>query len=255
MEKLSKSPLVYVLAQVRIGAVLKMDDYVPQIQEHMRKAGYPLYRQGEIREIHFGPEKPDLTRTNRWHFDTMERNSGFVLQTGSIVYHTTAYDTSDSFFAALRDGLPIIHDAVGIDAVERLGLRYVDAFQADEGHGLGEYFLPGISGISLAEIGAVQPRLLINLVADTEVGGKLVIRLSQNTEGWSLPPDLRPPDLAVTKNFAPEKEIAVLDYDHFIENVGRFSLVEVIKTFGNLHTATSGAFRKTVSPFALEAWK
>lgn len=255
MKKLGKSPLVYVLAQVRIGAVLKMEDYVPQIQEHMRKAGYPLYRQGEIREVHFGPEKSDLTHTKRWYFDAIERNAGFLLQVGSIVYHTTAYDTSEAFFAALKIGLSIIHEVVDINVVERLGLRYVDAFQADEDHELGEYFQPGISGISLAEIGAAQPRSLINLVVDTQVGGKLVIRLSQNTEGGPLPPDLQPPDLAFTKQFAPDKKIAMLDYDHFIENVGRFSVEEVIETFGNLHTATSGAFRKTVSEFALDAWE
>ncbi len=254
MEKLSKSPLVYVLAQVRIGAVLKMEDYVPQIQERLRKAGYPLYRQGDIREVHFGPEKTDLTRTNRWHFDAMDRNAGFLLQAGSIVYHSTAYDTSDAFFAALKVGLSIIHEVVDIDVVERLGLRYVDAFQADEGHEFGEYFQPGIRGISLVELGAVQPRFLVHFVVDTQIGGKLVIRLSQNTESGPLPPDLQPPDLAFTKHFAPDKKIAVLDYDHFIESVGRFSVEEVIETFGNLHTATSGAFRKTVSEFALEVW-
>lgn len=255
MEKLSQSPLIYVLAQVRIGAILQMAEYVPQIQERLRKEGYPLFREGEIREVRFGPEQPDLTRTQRWHFDSIARNAGFLLQTGSIVFHTTAYDTHEAFFAELERGLSIIHEAVGIGVVERLGLRYVDAFQADPGHALAEYFQPGISGIRLEEIGAATPRLSINLVAETAIGGRLVVRLIQNTGGWFLPPDLQPPELTVKKEFAPDGEVAVLDYDHFIERIEPFSVEDIVRGFVDLHGMVSKAFEKTVSPFALEAWK
>ncbi len=254
MEKLSKSPLVYVLAQVRIGAVLKMEDYVPQIQEQMRKVGYPLYRPSEVREVHFGADKTDMTTTKRWYFDAMGRKAGFLLQAGSIVFHTTEYDTSKAFFSDLQRGLSIIHEAVEISAVERLGLRFVDAFQAERGHELGEYFQPGFRGISLEEVGATQPRLLIHLVTNTRIGGKLVIRLSQNTGGWFLPPDLQPPELTPNKRFLTDREIAVLDYDHFIERDEPFSLEGIGRTFDALHDTTSAVFRKTVSEFALEAW-
>jgi uncharacterized protein (TIGR04255 family) len=242
-----------------------MEDYVPQIQERMRKAGYPLFREGEVREIRLGPDKPDWKRATRWHFDTIERKAGFVLQAASIVYHTTAYETSDAFFAALQDGLAIIDGTVGIDLFERLGLRYVNAFHADEGHGLSEYFQPGISGIALAEIGVTELRLFVNLVADTQlrvadtrVPGKLVIRLTQNTEGWFLPPDVRPLDLAVTKRLQADKTIAVMDYDHFVEfleEVRPFSVETIVKGLRELHTVTSAAFRTTVSDFAGETWK
>lgn len=255
MDKLSRSPLIYVLAQVRIGAILQMADYVPQIQERLRREGYPLFREGEIREIRWGVDKPDLTRIQRWHFDRIERNAGFLLQPASIVFHTTAYDTHEIFFADLKRGLSIIQEVSGVQVVERLGLRYVDAFQAEEGYRLGEYFQPGISGLSVAEIGATNPQLFINLVADTEIGGKLVLRLRQNTGGWFLPPDLQPLELAMTKAFAPDKEIAVLDYDHFIEEVRTFAVEDILNRFGSLQKIVSGAFKATVSPFALEAWK
>jgi uncharacterized protein (TIGR04255 family) len=255
VEKLSKSPLVYVLAQVRIGAVLQMAEYIPQIQERLRKEGYPLFREGEIREVRFGPEHPELTRAPRWHFDTAARDAGFVVQTASVVFHTTAYDTHGSFFAELERGLSLIHDAVGIGVVERLGLRYVDAFQPDPGYSLAEYFQPAISGIRLDEIGAAAPRLSINLVAETAIGGRLVVRLSQNTGGWFLPPDLQPPELTVRKVFASEGEIAVLDYDHYIERVESFSVADIVGRFEDLHGAVSMAFEQTVSPFALKAWK
>jgi uncharacterized protein (TIGR04255 family) len=255
VEKLSKSPLIYVLAQVRIGAVLKMADHVPQIQERLRKTGYPLYRASEIQEVRFGLGQPELKTTPRWYFDAGDRSTGFLLQADSVVFHTSVYDTSEVFFAALSQGLGIVHEVVGVEVAERLGLRYVDAFQADPGHRLAEYFRTGISGITLDEIGATQPRLLINLVADTQVGGKLVIRLGQNTGPGFLPPDLHPLELTLTKPFAPNEEIAVLDYDHFIERVVPFSVQEIVDTFDALHQVTSGAFRKTVSEFALQSWR
>lgn len=255
MEKLSKSPLIYVLAQVRIGAILKMADHVPQIQERLRKTGYPLYRASEIQEVRFGLGQPELKTTPRWYFDASDRGTGFLLQADSIVFHTSVYETSEVFFAALGQGLGIIHEVVGVEVAERLGLRYVDAFQADPGHRLAEYFHAGISGMTLDEIGASQPRLLVNLVADTEIGGKLVIRLGQNTGPVFLPPDLQPMELALNKPFASDKEIAVLDYDHFIERVVPFSVPDIVETFDALHRVTSGAFRNTVSEFALDAWK
>ncbi len=255
VEKLSKSPLIYVLAQVRIGAVLKMAEYVPLIQERLRKTGYPLYRASEIRELRFGPGQPDLTSTARWHFDASDRSTGFLLQADSLVFHTSAYKTSEDFFAALTQGIEIIHEVVGLEVAERLGLRYVDAFQADPDHRLAEYFHPGVRGIALDEIGATQPRLLVNLVADTQIGGRLVIRLSQNTGPGFLPPDLHPLELTLDKRFAPGGEIAVLDYDHFIERVVPFSVEDIVHAFGALHQVTSGAFRMTVSDFALQAWR
>ena len=227
---------------------------MPQIQEQMRKAGYPLYRPSEVREVHFGAEKPSFQATKRWYFDGIGRRVGFLLQADSIVFHTTDYDTSGVFFSDLQTGLAIIDEAVEISAVERLGLRYVDAFQADAGHELGEYFQPGIRGVGLEEIGATQPRLLINLVTNTPIGGKLVARLSQNTGGWFLPPDLQPLELTPSKTFPSDREMAVLDYDHFIERGEPFSLDGIGQTFEALHDTTSAVFRKTVSEFALQTW-
>ena len=254
MDKLRHSPLIYVLAQVRIGAILQMADYVPQIQERLRKAGYPLYREGEIHEVRFVAEKLDSLRMQRWHFDNIASNAGFLVQTGSVVFHTTAYETHEDFFAKLEQGLAIIHEVAGIGVVERIGLRYLDAVQADDDHDLGDYLQPGIRGLDLSAIGALQPQQFASLVSETQAGGKLVVRIRQQTEGEILPPDLQPPDLVETKTFDPGKPTAILDYDHFIEQVTPFSLAEIMQTFGKLHTVVSGAFQNSVSSFALERW-
>lgn len=254
MEKLSKSPLVYVVAQVRIGAVTKMADYVPEIQEHLRKAGYPLYRASEVQELEFGPAGMKSRVLSQWAFDRTDRATGFLVQEGSVAFHTTAYDTHDTLFADLERGLRIVHGAVGIGASERLGLRYVDAFQADPGRTLGDYLVPGLRGVELDGIGARRPRSFANLITETDVGGRLVVRVVLNSHGV-LPPDLVPQDLVLARTFEAQRPVAVLDYDHFVERVEPFALDRAMAQFRALHGIVSAAFTKTVTPLALEHWR
>lgn len=254
VEKLSKSPLVYVVAQVRIGAVLKMQDYVPEIQEHMRQAGYVLYRPDEVRTLHFGPGGAKAQVTRQWAFDRINRTTGFMVQDGFVAFHTTAYDTHETFFAELQQGLEIVQDAVGIGAIERLGLRYVDAFQADDGCSLGDYLKPGLRGVDLENIGARRSRSFTNLITETDIGGHLVVRIGLNSVG-GLPPDLAPPDLVPAQTFGQGRPIAVLDYDHFVEQTEPFSVARAIERFNALHGIVSAAFSETVSTLALEHWR
>jgi uncharacterized protein (TIGR04255 family) len=254
VEKLEKSPLVYVVAQVRIGAVLKMADYIPEIQERMRKASYSLFRPSEVRELEFGPTETETRITSQWAFDRIDRTMGFLVQPSSVALHTTAYDTHPVFFAALQEGLQIVQDLVGIAASERLGLRYVDAFQASPEHELVDYLKEGLRGVGLEHIGATRPRLFTNLITDTDVGGRLVVRIGLNTEG-ALPPNLVPQDLVSVKTFNAALPIGILDYDHFIEKPEEFSVERAIERFNELHGILSVVFRETVCGFALEDWR
>ena len=254
MEKLAKSPLVYVVAQVRIGAVLKMAEYVPEIQERMRKVGYSLYRPSEVRELEFGPGETKTRVTHQWAFDRIDRTAGFSLQTGAVAFQTTAYDTHNAFFAHLRQGLEIVQDVVGIAASERLGLRYVDAFQASADHALGDYLKEGLRGVALEHIGARQPKSFTNLIMETDVGGRLVVRIGLNPEGM-LPPNLVPQDLISEQAFDAGKPIGILDYDHFVEKFEEFSIDGAMDRFNGLHGILSDVFRETVSDFAMEDWR
>lgn len=245
---------MYVVAQVRIGAVLKMAKYVPEIQEHMRKAGYALYRATEVREVEFGPKDPEIRITPQWAFNSIDRTAGFSLQAGAVTFHTTAYDTHERFFEELEKGLQIIKDAAGVEASERLGLRYVDAFQAGGEHDLADYLQDGLRGVSLEHIGARRPRSFLNLVTDTDVGGRLVVRIGLNADGV-LPPNLIPTDLVLDKTFAPQRPLGILDYDHFIEKPEAFSVKQAMARFNALHGIVSDAFRETISDFALEDWR
>jgi uncharacterized protein (TIGR04255 family) len=147
-----------------------------------------------------------------------------------------------------------VHEAVEIDASERYGLRYVDAFQADTGLRLEDYLRPGLRGVALDAIGAQRPRSVTHLMTETAVGGRLVVRVGLNSD-TVLPPNLTPQDLVTAQTFDPERPIAVLDYDHFIEKPEPFCVDQTVERFRALHGIVSAAFGATVSELALERWR
>jgi len=94
----------------------------------------------------------------------------------------------------------------------------------------------------------------LNFVTDTDVGGRLVVRIGLNTDGV-LPPNLIPTDLVLDKTFDRQRPLGILDYDHFIEKPGAFSVEHAIARFKALHGIVADAFRGTISDFALEDWR
>ena len=54
--KLPRAPLIFVLAQVRFNPVLKMESYVPDIQEYLRHHEFPRYRLENIQNIMIGTD-------------------------------------------------------------------------------------------------------------------------------------------------------------------------------------------------------
>ena len=72
--KLRRSPLILVLAQIRFNPLLKMSDYIPDIQEAMRGKGLIRFNQEETQQVVFGPVVK-TNQTTRWVFGTSEAKS------------------------------------------------------------------------------------------------------------------------------------------------------------------------------------
>ena len=90
MSKRMKNPPVYfVIAQARHNPLLRLNVYAPEIQERMRKAGYPDHKHGKtlVLEITAGPTdgEPDLQRPEpqtleRHLFLNMQGTAGFIVE-------------------------------------------------------------------------------------------------------------------------------------------------------------------------------
>src|ERR1035438_5187761 len=96
---LPESPLIYVVAQVNISAVVAIERYVPEIQEKLRKSGFPGYTNAQVPEIVFEAvgTRPVITPLSRYEFLNKEERTAIVLTPKSIAVHTNQYTTFDDF--------------------------------------------------------------------------------------------------------------------------------------------------------------
>ncbi len=220
----SNAPVFYTLAQVNFNPIAQLEEFIPKLQDQLRRNGYPDYRPEQKIEVTIS--KVDSTEPNvlpqkmlKWSFTNTERTEGYILQSDSLVYHSTEYEVFDDFLGKLIKGLELIHEAIDLAYVERIGLRYLDAVVPNEGESINSYLAPSILGMS----GAMDEGLKHSF-SETAVeknGGMLIARTVIVDGGLAMPPDLFPMQLNM-----PDKLIgitgrtAVMDSDYYVE--GRF---------------------------------
>jgi uncharacterized protein (TIGR04255 family) len=254
--KLLKSPLVMVLAQVRISHVAKMGDYVDDIQERLRNSGFPRFEEGRAHEIILRAGlQPEIREHSRWEFQNKERSTGIIVMQNAIVLHTNSYDTFDHFAKALRLALDVIGDAVKPALVERLGLRYVDLIRSEAGDSWTAYLKEGLHGLSPSSIGMTEGLQRHETIGTTKVG-QLVVRCVQSTNGSFLPADLSPTTLDYRKLAVPSGElVTLLDLDHFTEVARDYNVDQVMGAMWDLHENLDVTFREAVTEHAMKKWE
>lgn len=254
--KLTRSPLVYVVAQVRISAVIAIDKYIPDIQEQLRHSGLPRFKREQVRHIRFdfGTE-PKLNISERFEFQNRDETTGLILAPDFVALHTSRYENFEKFEETLRTGLEIIHKAIQISLVERLGLRYVDLVRVREGESLGDYLQPGLLGLDPAALGVRNMLSRFEFAGLTEVG-KLLVRCSSAEGEEILPPDLSPPSLKFGLKPEPGETRYLLDFDHSSEGAetSDFNVQTVLDNMQQFHDNLDLAFRHAVTEKALAIW-
>ena len=253
-QKLHRSPLIYVIAQVRISAVMSVGKFVPEIQEQLRHKGFPRFKRSELREfrLDFGSD-PKVTTVERFEFQDKEAGSGIILAPDFVALHTTKYDVYERFAETLAAALEVIHRVMDIALAERVGLRYVDLVRVAQGESLSDYLKPGLLGLDSAALGVSKALSRFEFVGLSEVG-KLVVRAYNLEPGTLLPPDLTPATLKQEVDLAPGVMPYLLDFDHSLEEPQDFSVEAVLETMGRLHDNLDRAFRAAVTDGALTKW-
>ncbi len=254
---LKNSPLVLVLCQVRISSVLNISNYVPEIQDVLRKKGFPIYVGGEIVEFSVQAQSDEPVQQRKqahWEFRTSEEDWSIIVGKAAIVVQTTAYSNFEKFLENLSTALGAIVTAVGDLLVERVGLRYVDAIRPSENKTWRDYVKAGFHGQENEIVTGENSVLFMQTVVDTGSNQRMIIRLAQNRDGALLPPDLSlHPRL---QDDVREGElITLLDIDHYREYRQTLSVDDVIGTSWELHDKLDIIFREIVTDEALEAWK
>lgn len=261
---MSNAPVYYALAQAHFNPVAAMSRYVEQIQDILRREGYPLFEQQQITQLVVpAPHQtlqaePQIQHTFSWLITRSDRTAGFILAPSAITYHTTHYDTHNEFIPELLRGLKAVHEATTLDHVSRLGLRYLDAVLPRTGENVEQYLVDGLHGI---EFNAKQPYRLTESIFETKVGplvstGTLVTRVHRIIALLGFPPDMQPNGLMINPKFVinePQAH-AVIDTDHFVEGHMPIEMNKLDEQLLSLHATIKSIFAAMTTNHARIAW-
>jgi len=264
-QKLKNAPVYFTIAQVRFSPVLSLKTYMPKIQEHMRKAGYPDFKQsftvafnlalitgGEPQQ---GTPPPFPLQAERYVFSNMENTRGFILQQNALSFQATDYDTYQILSSEFLKGLEIVHKEVELNFSERIGIRYLDAVDPKEGEDLSRYLVKQVLGINKL----LKESEFVHSFSETVVKfqdiGKVVSRTILQDKKLGFPPDLQPDGLEMKEKFKNIKGVhAVIDTDGAFEGREPFVIGKVKNRLDDLHTVISDSFKATTTEYARSVW-
>lgn len=252
--RLERAPLIYFIAQVRFADILALERHVPAIQDELRKSGWPMFRNSVVQGLRLD-QNGVAAFDNRqiWHFENVDATSGIVLTQDSVALHTTTYDCFGTMLPPFTKALARIHAILGIDVLQRCGLRYVDVIHPGAGESFLTYLKPEIVGLSGADFG-VTPQMQSSAFSGMTESGTLVVRFATNAFPNVMPPDLMPVGLKLNIPLGEGESVGTLDFDHYAELKESFVLGRAQATLEQLHDGISRAFVACVTPKAFELW-
>ena len=254
---LKKPPVYFTLAQVRFNTLLKLGEYLPSIQDALRKEGFPDFvtRRSVVLQVAMQDSQavPTPVAHEAYFFGTADKTRCFVLSAGALALQTSEYGTFEEFSSMLLTGLGLIHQVVQLDFTERVGLRYLDQVVPKVTDNLAQYLAPEVLGLS-ASLGGKPVHSFsetFNEVGNVQLRSRVLIQ----DGGLSFPPDIQPDGMVINPRFlADTGHHAMLDTDGFIEAREEFSADTVGQQLNTIHDVVRLAFRATVTPYAFNVW-
>ncbi len=260
--KLTNAPVYYTVAQVQFNPILNLDSFLPAIQAKMREVHFPDFRQEVFQRIvlPFGGSDasqapaPAIAPQSRYTFGKINGKTNFMLDTTAISLQTTEYDTFETFSEMLLLGLGILHHALRLDFVERIGLRYLDAVQPlRDGESLNDFLVPEVLGLSHKIEGQLQQSASETI--SITPAGQLVSRVIIRHGRVGLPMELVPLAPTIAARFTQKEGLhAIIDTDASFSHRELFDLKNVGQCLEALHTEITKSFKATVTPHAEAAW-
>jgi uncharacterized protein (TIGR04255 family) len=253
-------PLVAVLAQIRFSPIAAMEKYVPAIQDELRRRGFPRFREELIEEVGWvvraadGNPVIDSRSQKQWEFTNAENTWSIRLAPDSVTLATSEYVTYENPFEEnLAIALDAIHSHATLHLVTRFGLRYVDLIQPDDGYDFPDYLDVRLLGLPAGELGMLDSFPFTQMRGPTDAGF-MTIRCVFLNSGNVLPPDLTGLTLRLSRSVEAGLKVALLDLDHTRHEEQEYDRDQLLESLALLHDHLDIAFRKSVTPEALERW-
>lgn len=265
-EKMRNAPVYFAIVQARHNPVLQLGTYVAEIQEKMRRAGYPDFARGATMVFNMTAANqedadksmmPQVSQNERYLFSNREKDSGFILEPTAVSFQTTSYDTFEPFVTEFLKGLGIVHDCVTLSYCERLGLRYLDAVVPEEGErALDKYLVNEVLGLAHRLPSGTNVAVSFSETHIHRPVGNVICRTIIQNGPLGFPIDLQPGPLKLGARFAFIDGVhAILDTDASHEGREPFEIGKVKTTLDGLHAEVRAVFDITVTEHALQAWK
>jgi len=261
LERLSYSPLTYVLMQVKISDIPHLrEEYIPKIHNSIRKE-FPFKEEKKFNTIQIGQQGSqtnfELKPLEQWHFIDKPRTTGIVIDSNSIMLHTTAYETFGQLMSLAKEILKKLNKVMEISLYTRIGLRYINLIQSSIETHVNQKFL----GFYIPELGK---NYKIKTETSQEAGEKTVLRTCTVREYSSNVSAIPYVPMELTsanslsfehQNLPKSGEYLILDFDCFSNNTSDFKTVDIEKCLIQLHKNIQIAFQSSVTKEALSAWR
>lgn len=256
-------PLFYVLGQITFNPIVTMNDYVPAIQEQLRRDGYSDYQAETLREFKITP--PLETRPleikqveqQRWRFSNSKNTEGYLLSHNALIYHTTQYNKFEFFLEKILEGHELLNKVIKLDYIERVGLRYINAIQP-KGHDdrIELYVNSSLLGFSQSMLRASTVQSLSQTTIAKE-NATLVARFFAMEKSLPIPSDLFPLQLTPEERFSQKLEgqmVATLDFDHFIIERSAVDPAKIRNHLERFHDGITEVFHHSITEYAKQEW-
>lgn len=267
------APVVYTLAQVQFSPILKMAQYMGEIQEALAPVLPFLEEKQELGvRININPDgvpESEKTHHTAWQFMSLDRCKSLYLRNDAFVFHSSQYKDFEEFLATVMGMLNTVNRIVPIHAVIRYGLRYVDILQSNEGFHPTHHIAPGLCGLDsnalasvqgLDRIETLQPKCVQRTnenVFHTNYG-TLVLRMYETLGTPALPPDLAATTVNVKLTLPQpdqDKYFVTMDIDHFRDGLSvAFSMEAAQNAMRDLHIGTSAVFFAAIKDESINTW-
>ena len=261
MSKLKLAPVYFTVAQIQFNPIEEMGNYLNIIQPAFRHLGFPDFKPQAFQRVVFpfgtaeggNAVPPSIASQSRYSFGNMEGTESFILETNSLGFQTTSYDVFATFSGQFLEGLKILHSAVPLNFVERLGIRYLDAVQPTQNEALAEYLTSEVLGLSGKLTGIPAHSESVTVMND-EVG-QLLSRVIITSGKIGFPMDIAAIAPKINAQFTEaEGRHAILDTDSSYTQRFAFSMEEVTRRLSALKFKITQSFDATVTPHAKKIW-
>ena len=146
-----------------------------------------------------------------------------------------------------------------IERAGKVGLRYIDVVRASGGKDFRFYLRPGLHGVPDQVFQPGQHLLHTECRGRTVVGGNpgtMVVRIVQNDQGSSLPPDLVDAAPSLSPRAEAGELVTLIDMDHFVEGNFNADPDWVVARAYEMHDHIIETFHDhVVTEDAIKEWK